>query len=44
VLTTHGQSDLLARYLREVGVGDRYVTAAPVATEFEGESGSDAAL
>jgi putative mRNA 3-end processing factor len=44
VLTTHGQSDLLARYLREVGVGDRCVTAAPVATEFEGEGGSDAAL
>ena len=32
VLTTHGQSDLLARYLAERGVA-----AAAVATEFEGE-------
>ncbi|MEQ8858925.1 MAG: ligase-associated DNA damage response exonuclease [Pseudomonadales bacterium] len=39
VFTTHGQSDLLARYLRERGV-----EAAPVATEFDGEGGSDAAL
>jgi len=39
VLTTHGQSDLLARYLGERGIG-----ATPVATEFEGEAGSDAAL
>ncbi len=39
VLTTHGQSDLLARFLRERGLD-----AAPVATEFEGEAGGDAAL
>lgn len=39
VLTTHGQSDLLARYLRE-----RDVAATPVATEFDGENGGDAAL
>lgn len=39
VLTTHGQSDLLARYLAERGIA-----ATPVATEFDGEAGSDAAL